>query len=162
MNALSKANVILGLGVVLAAGALFWSTGKFQGEKLDLLFPQLLLILMGIVGLVLIATEAWNSKRSGERPTSFRLSRKQVLILVVSSIYPIAAFGLGFYTATFLFLTFVPWVILNTPSGARPDQRGAAWKSLLRDAAYAGLLVLFLYLSFWVFLRLSFPQGVLI
>lgn len=162
MNSRSKANVLLGLGVVLVAAALFWSTGKFQGEKLDRLLPQLLLILMGIVGLILIANEAWNSKRSDERPMSLRLSRKQVLILVVSSVYPIAAFGIGFYTTTFLFLTFVLWVILNASAEAKPGQRGAAWKSLLRDAAYAGMLVLFLYVSFWVFLRMSFPQGVLI
>lgn len=161
MKALDIANLLLGLFVVLGSAALYHVTGTFEGDARDRAFPQLLLILAGVVGVALVTREFWQTKKFLPLSWSFALSRRQLFIILVSAIYPLVAFLLGFYLSGFLFLTLVPWVILKTAPGVAPSVR---WEEMLRSflkgMASAGIFIALLYASFWHLLRFLFPQGV--
>ncbi len=161
MRALNAANVQLGVFVALGSAALYHVTGTFEGDARDRAFPQLLLILAGVVGVALVTREFWQTKKFPPLSWSLALSRRQLFILLVSSLYPLAAFLLGFYLSAFLFLTLFPWIILRMAPGTAPSaRRRDGPRSFLKGMASAGLFVAFLYVSFWHFLRFLFPPGV--
>lgn len=161
MRAPNTANVLLGLFVVLGSIALYHVAGTFEGDARDRAFPQLLLILAGVVGVALVTREFWQAKKILLPPWSFSLSRRQLFIVLVSSTYPLVAFPLGFYLSAFLFLTLFPWIVLRTaPVTSSSVRRGEGLRLFIKGMAAAGLFVVFLYVSFWHLLRFSFPQGV--
>lgn len=161
MKEQSTANLLLGLFVIIVSVAMYQVAETFEGDARDRAFPQLLLILAVVIGVALITREFWKTKKLFALSWSLPFSRRQVSIIIVSSIYPIAAFWLGFYSSAFLFLTIFPWIILKTAPGvSQLDREREGLRSFIMGMASAGLFVGFLYVSFWHLLRILFPQGI--
>jgi len=158
----NRSNGAFGLVVAIVAAWLFYVTTGFDGESDDRLFPQIILAILVMLGLVLILAEI-KIFHAGRRrkPTSDTNSfpARKVLAFSAAITYPLVAFVFGFFLTTLIFLLIVPWAFTRIEPA---DDRTFARRPQLANAAYALLVSLFLYLSFAVLLKFALPPGFLV
>lgn len=154
----NKANAAFGLIVAAAAAVLLYATTGFEGEKDDRLFPQIILVILLVLGTLLVVTELrlFNAAKAA---AAGRFTARNALAFVLAIGYPLAAFALGFFATTFLFLLIVPWLFARDEKVSGRDGRVSIEIGV--SALYALLVTSFLYLSFDVFLKFSLPSGLL-
>jgi hypothetical protein len=157
----NKSNAAFGLIVAAIAAWLFYVTTGFDGESDDRLFPQIILAILIALGVALILAEVKIFKANACRKIvsgAKRPSTRNVLAFSVAIAYPLAAFLVGFFFTTLIFLLIVPWTFTRNVA----DDGTLVNRPQFANAAYALLVSLFLYLSFAVLLKFSLPSGFLI
>lgn len=152
----NRANAAFGLIVVAVAAVLLHQTTSFEGEAGDRLFPQIILVILMVLGAALLLSEARFSRSAKAAARAKVLTPRDALAFVLAIGYPLTAFALGFFVTTFLFLLIVPLSFAR--SEKLPDRK---YNELGANVVYAVLVTGFLYLSFDVFLKFSLPSGLL-
>jgi hypothetical protein len=115
-----------------------------------------------VLGVTLILTELKIFKAVTRRQVvseADRPSARKFMAFSVAIAYPLAAFTVGFFSTTLIFLLIVPWAFTKTEV---VNGGTLAMGSYLANAAYAVLVSVFLYLSFAVLLKFALPPGLLI
>jgi hypothetical protein len=127
--------------IMTVAIIIFGVTFNYPPEAVQ--FPRFLLLICFALALLLFFLSPPKQKRLPNNIFS-----KERLLTIIFTIFYIIIFPLiGFFTATFLFLTFYMWYF----------QREKIWKYIFISAIYLSLI----YIVFQKFLFVCFPEGLL-
>jgi hypothetical protein len=127
--------------IMTVAIIIFGVTFNYPPEAVQ--FPRFLLLICFALALLLFFLSPPKQKRLANNIFS-----KERLLTIIFTIFYIIIFPLmGFFTATFLFLTFFMWYF----------QREKIWKYIFISAIYLSLI----YIVFQKFLFVWFPEGLL-
>ena len=155
----SRTNAAFGLVVVAVSAALLHQTTTFEGEAGDRMFPQLILVILVLLGAALILSEIRLTKAAKPAAAGAGvLTARNGLAFVLAIGYPLTAFTLGFFATTFFFLLIVPWCFARSEPLPGGDRK---FGHLGANIIYAVVVTAFLYLSFDTFLKFSLPSGLL-
>lgn len=127
--------------IIILVVIIFGVTFGYPPEAVQ--FPRFLLLICLSLSLLLFFISSPKEKRLASNIFS-----KERLLTIIFTIFYIIIFPLiGFFTATFLFLTFYMWYF----------QRENIWKYIFISAIYLSLI----YVVFQKFLFVWFPEGLL-
>ncbi len=144
-----KADLIAGLASI--AVALIFG---FQGRELSFasnIFPRVLEVFLILAGAVLILRGLSRSMEQPGKKEHIDYSRAWLVVLA-SLIYVAAINYIGFYVSSFVFLTLLSWLL---------SDRGRNLPSLGISTLFGLLVTGALYATFWLFLKVPTPQGLL-
>lgn len=144
-----KADLIAGVASIVVA-LLF----GFQGRELSLaskIFPLVLEVFLVLMGAVLILRGLRGSKEQQGGQEQIDYTRAWLVVLA-SLVYVAAINYIGFYVSSFVFLTLLSWFL---------SDRGRNLPSLGISGLFGLLVTGVLYATFWLFLKVPTPQGLL-
>ncbi|SHI65320.1 tripartite tricarboxylate transporter TctB family protein [Desulfofundulus thermosubterraneus] len=144
-----KADLIAGVASIVVA-LLF----GFQGRELSLaskVFPLVLEVFLVMMGLVLVVRGLTGCKEQHSDQEKIDYGRAW-LVVVASLVYVACINYAGFYVSTFVFLTLLSWWL---------SDRGRNLPSLGISGLFGLLVTAALYATFWLFLKVPTPQGLL-
>lgn len=147
-------NVLVGLLALLLAGARFLELPRLSERGGQ--FPVLIAAMLLVLGTLLLI-QSIRPGRRGDRSFPFDEVPWRNLAIVVLALVALTL-GLtriGFYEAAFLFAGFTCWLMLGAADGAGR----APLKRLATALAFAGGLMIVVYIAFGLVIQLPTPKG---
>jgi hypothetical protein len=112
-----------------------------------------------VVGVLLLIQSARPGRRMDRSFPFDEVPWRNLAIVVLALVaMTLGLTRIGFYESAFLFSGFTCWLML----GASPDARQAPLKRLTTALAFAGGLMIVVYIAFGLVIRLPTPDGLLL
>ncbi|WP_017378843.1 tripartite tricarboxylate transporter TctB family protein [Paenisporosarcina sp. TG-14] len=140
--------------IVLAISAIFYSRTAILTSPSDI-FPKFVIIIFGILGTLLLLKSIFSKKykvKDDDEKDITDLKRRWISILSLVA-YIIIMPIVGFYVTSGIFVTLLSLYIQNEKLG---------FMGSIKPLVISGLTMVFLYLTFSVFLKVPIPSGLLI